>query len=388
LLALDHVPPTVLDQALLALLGQVLETTPTPLSTEELRLRFFQPSFSWQALVDFAVAHEVLQPLIYSLQQRSLLPPLPLTSREELRSAHVTSRLVAAQRQHLERQADLREQLQATLAALNTEGIIPLLLKGAVHLTKQGDWHEAREMRDLDIMVRIEKADEANRILSSLGYRPDYDPPPLDRHLPELWCPGRAGTIEIHTEALSFNARRAFTTVEVWDLAGEHSFDGANFMALPAEWHLLHGLLHHQLADRGHARRMLALKGLWEFARVGAELSPQAWYTIIAHAEQRHILAMLSNWAVQANRLFGLEAPAILLRFEAGRRHADATFKRARMRYGARQALFLADKLRFAFAPGTLAVRYGASSAGAAALRHIGFLWSRRRQMARRWFGR
>jgi hypothetical protein len=36
---------------------------------------------------------------------------------------------------------------------------------------------------------------------------------------------------------------------------------------------LLHGLLHHQLADRGHARHMLAIKGLWEFSRVGTEVS-------------------------------------------------------------------------------------------------------------------
>lgn len=386
---MDHLPPTVADESLLALLGRVLETRPTPQSTEELRLRLFQSRPSWQALVDLAIAHGVLPPLIYSLQHRSLLPPLPAAWSEELRSAHVTTRLAAAQRQHLERQANLREQLQAALSALNAEGIVPLLLKGAVHLTRgQFAWHEAREMRDLDILVPVEKADKTHLILSSLGYRCDDNPPPLDRHLPELWSPGRAGTIEIHTEALSFNARYAFTTREVWDLAERRSFDGADFMALPAEWHLLHGLLHHQLADRGHARRMLALKGLWEFASVGTELSPEAWGNIVAHAEQRQILAMLSSWAIQANRLFGLEAPDTLLDFAAGRRHADATFKRARMHYGARQALFVADKLRFAFAPQTLALRYGENSPGAAALRHIGFLWSRRGQMAQRWLGR
>ena len=42
-----------------------------------------------------------------------------------------------------------------------------------------------------------------------LGYQPDNDPPPIDRHLPELRLPRRAGAIEIHTEALSFSARHA-----------------------------------------------------------------------------------------------------------------------------------------------------------------------------------
>ena len=68
--------------------------------------------------------------------------------------------------------------------------------------------------------------------------------------------------------------------------------------------------------------------------------------------------------------------------------HAEATFKRARASYGLRQALFIADKLNFAFAPGTLALRYGKGRGGAAALSHIGFLWRRRGQMAKRWLGR
>ena len=97
---------------------------------------------------------------------------------------------------------------------------------------------------------------------------------------------------------------------------------------------------------------------------------------------------MLSSWTAQANRLFQLDAPDALLNHAAGRDHAEATFKRARASYGLRQALFIADKLNFAFAPGTLALRYGKERGGAAALSHIGFLWRRRGQMAKRWLGR
>jgi hypothetical protein len=386
---LDHLPPTVTDDDLLALLGSVLAVAPTPQSTAELRLRSFQPGFSWQALVDLAAAHEVLPPLIFALKERSVLLPLPAKLGAEARAHHVTSRLEAAYAEHLARQADLRSQLLAALMALNTQDIVPVLLKGALHLTlQQPAWHEARAMRDLDLLVRTEDADRAHALLVSLGYRADPDPPPLDRHLPELFIPGRAGTIEIHTEALSFPARYALTTVEVLRHAEERSFEDARFSVLAPQWHALHGLLHHQLSDRGHARRMLSIKGLWEFARVGAEISPEGWSAIIAQAEQRDFLDMLSSWAVQANRLFGLEVPETLLRFEAGCGHADATFERARMSYGVRQALFLADKLRFAFTPRTLALRYGESNPGAAALRHVSFLWSRRGQMARRWLGR
>jgi len=133
---------------------------------------------------------------------------------------------------------------------------------------------------------------------------------------------------------------------------------------------------------------MLAIKGLWEFSRIGAEISSPGWSAIIAHAERRQILDMLSSWTVQANRLFELDAPDALLSHAAGRDHAEATFKRARASYGLRQALFIADKLNFAFAPATLALRYGKGRGGTAALSHIGFLWRRRGQMAKRWLGR
>ena len=266
---MDRLPPTVTDEDLLALLGRMLETNPTVQSTSELRLQSFQHGFSWQALVDLAVAHDVLPPLIWALNQRSLLPPVPVKLAEEARAAHVTSRLSAAYGDHLRRQADLRDQLIAALAALNAEGIVPLLLKGAVHLTlPQSEWHAARAMRDIDMLVAAKQATRANAILLSLGYRADPNPPPLDRHLPELHLPTRAGTIELHTEALSFPARYALNTAEVFARAQNRSIGSVNFQVVPPEWHLLHGLLHHQLADRGHARRILSIKGLWEFARV------------------------------------------------------------------------------------------------------------------------
>jgi hypothetical protein len=386
---LDRLPATINDQALLALLSRVIGNHPAPEPTAELRLRFFQPGFSWQSLVDLAVAHDVLPPLVFALTQRSLLPPLPARLSEGARSAHVTSRLLAAYEEHLGRQKELTSQLHAAATALNGVGIVPVLLKGAVHLTAdQIDWQEARAMRDLDILVRASEAEAAGLVLTSLGYGQDPDPPPLDRHLPEFWLPEGAGTVEIHTEALSFPARHALTTEEVFSRAVMQKFAGTTIRVLPSEWHLLHGMLHHQLSDRGHARRMLALKGLWEFSKVGSGLTTEGWRTIIAHAEERHILDMLSSWSVQAHGLFGLNVPQQLLAFPPGRKRAAATFRHASKPYRLRQTLFILDKLRFAFSPGTLRLRYADKGNGwQHALHHLGFLWRRRSRMVRRWLG-
>jgi hypothetical protein len=83
---------------------------------------------------------------------------------------------------------------------------------------------------------------------------------------------------------------------------------------------------------------------------------------------------VLTSWATQANHLFGLKAPSELLSLEAGRRHAEATFRQARKSYLLRQGAFVADRLRFAFSPETLAIRYPLSGSTLhAALRHVGF---------------
>jgi len=77
------------------------------------------------------------------------------------RMCHVTSQLTDAYQTHIERQEDLRFQLVAVISALNTERVTPLLLKGAVHLTlDSAEWHQARAMRDLDILVHSSEAQE------------------------------------------------------------------------------------------------------------------------------------------------------------------------------------------------------------------------------------
>ena len=317
---------------------------------------------------------------------------MPTKAGASLRAAHVATRLEAIYQQHLERQVDLREQLIVLLRALNVQGIVPVLLKGAVHLTMaQPSWHEARGMRDIDILVRGSEAADANHILQSIGYRSDPDPPPLDRHLPELRFPGRRGAVEIHTEALAFSARRTLTTDEVWRHAEPRMFSGTSLLALPPEWHLFHGMLHHQIADQGHLRRLLAIKGLWEFAMVGRELSPQAWESIAEQAKDRDAIDVLTSWAVQANRLFGLKVAEALPISRQAMMHAEATFRRARAPYHIRWGYFIADRLRFAFNRETLAIRYRlkeGDSLTKAALNHVIFLMRSYRARGAQWFRR
>jgi hypothetical protein len=369
---LELLPPTVSDRALLDLMGEILAVDPRPESTGALRMRFFQPGFSWQGLVDLASAHQLLAPLIWALRRRSLLLP----ARRSPPESDVTQRLEAAYQDHLARQEGLRDELTTILEAFNRAGIEPLLIKGARHLLiDDGGWSEARGMRDLDLVVSRDEADAAVAALAAVGFQsaPGTEVPGL--HVPLMQMDGRPGAVEIHTEALAVDGRRLLAGDAVRALRERHVLGGRRFFALPVDWHTLHGLLHHQVAEHGHARHMLVIKGLWEFAMGGRALTAAQWATIAGHMKERGALDALSSWIVQASTLFGLAEPPGVTISEAARAHAAATFRRAGAPYAIRRSLFVADQLRFAFSREVLGLRYGGErSLIGAAGSHVAFL--------------
>ena len=213
-------------------------------------------------------------------------------------------------------------------------------------------------------------------------------------HLPELNLPNRAGAVEIHTEALSFPGPSCFRhrggvlprgAAQPWwrDLAGPSAGSGGSLRGPPPP---------SASRIRGRARRMLAIKGLVGILQNRHRVSPLGWSAIVTHAERRQILDMLSRLgSAGPTACSSWTAPDELLR------HACRAQPMPRLRssvparlYGLRaDTLFIADKLNFAFAPATLgaALRRGTRRA-LAALSHVGFLWRRRGQMAKRWLGR
>lgn len=376
---MELLPPDISSERSLALLSDILRVDCTLQDTSTLRAKLFANDFSWQVLVDFASSHGLLAPFVLELRQRSLLLPLPRAVRGANIDGHVSSRLEAAYAQHLARRNELREQLSEVLAALNLRRIVPLLIKGARYLTDGcAPWCEARGMRDLDILVRQEDASSAIEALRAIGYACGHDLSPTDHHLPEMTKPGRCVPVELHTHALGFAGRMLFATEHVWAVSSTGRLGDHAFRLLPDEWQLLHALLHHQVSDRGYARHILAIKDLWEFANLGHALPQEKWCSIAAHMERGGGSEFLDSWIVQAGRLFGLAPPAGVAISATARHHAEATLRRARSPYWLRRALFVADKLRFAFSPKTLAVRYRLDEGdwgATATAKHIGFLF-------------
>ncbi|MGH6738289.1 MAG: nucleotidyltransferase family protein, partial [Bradyrhizobium sp.] len=261
---------------------------------------------------------------------------------------------------HLVRRRRQQDQLRGIVAALNGDHIEPVLLKGARYLlAPEESWQAARDMRDIDLLVRADDAHRASAALEALGYSAGPPINPVHHHLPELWHPDFPSAVEIHTEALAFASRSILATDEVWRLGRRSSAPLGSYILLPDEWHLLHCLLHHQISDRGHVRRILAVKPLWEFAMQGSELSDQAWHSIAGRMAERGHPDVLGSWIVQAARLYGLGIPRGLEIPPATRAHANSTFAHAGAPEWLRRSRFLVDQFRFAFSPTTLGLRYG-----------------------------
>jgi hypothetical protein len=291
--------------------------------------------------------------------------------------------LEAVYRQHLERRQAQRDQLIELLTALNGVGVVPVVLKGARYLIAPlGPWCEGRDMRDIDLLVQPGETQKVISALRAAKYRFEEGFVPVDQHLPELWRVGRPSAVEIHTHALAFSARKFLYTTEVWQHAVPASDENVRFLVLPNEWQLLHCLLNHQIADRGHARRLLAVKPLWEFTMLGSELTSGGWRTVVNHLAKHGQLDVLTSWIVQANNLFGLTYPEWINISPGARAHAGQTFARAAAPDWWRRIIFLFDQLRFGFARETLATRYDLNEADVSAgtvVRHLGFLARRYR---------
>ena len=389
---MDLLPPRILDRELLTLLAGVLAVRPDADDTAKLRLRLFERKFSWQTLADFAIDQDVIFPLVWALARRSLLLPVPEKRGKSPVLDHPTVALEAVYERHLQRRQEQCDQLLAIIATLNAANVAPLLLKGSRHLMMPtGDWCQARDMRDIDLLVRKDEVRSTVVALQGAGYRFEEGFVPVDQHLPELWLGGRPSAVEIHTEALAFSARKTLTTEEIWLHSVYHLSDCGAFFILPEEWHLLHGLLNHQISDRDYVRHILRIKALWEFTQLGDGLSVAGWHTIAEHMAARAQADTLGSIVVQAARLFGLAYPAGVTVSPAAHAHAKRTLAHASRLQLLRRSYFLLDQLRFGFARETMAIRYGLPESEVSVVtlgRHVGFLASRYRgQILRRIIG-
>ena len=237
-----------------------------------------------------------------------------------------------------------------------------MILKGACYLVAPvAPWCEARTFRDIDLLLRPDDADRAFAVLIADGYRAGQPYMPNYHHLPDLQHPSEPASVEIHTAALAAAGQSVLSTVFAWRNASK-SADGS-FYLLPLEWQAVHCLLHHQLSDRGYARRILALKPLWEWTMLTRDWSQSQWQAIVAHMREAGALDLLAGWLVQAHRLFGAPLHEFIPISAQVAENACETLDLALAPHWRRRTVFVVDQLHYAFSKDTLAARYGKAPA-------------------------
>ena len=378
---MNTLPPTIEDRDTLDLLCRSLAVRHSSYDDQDLRLAFFSESFSWNALIELAIAHNLVVPLIACLNARGLLLPKPRNAGDEAIKNHPTVLLEDVFARHMERQGDLRGQLWTISAAFNEHGIVPLALKGARYLLPDAPaWAEARSMNDIDLLVPDEMARLASEILFGLGYRSLPALSMTDHHLTPMMRVGCHGSIELHTMPLSQDARSVLSTEEVWSSSEVHSLGKARLRALRPGWQMLLGFLHYQLGHRNHRRHVLALKGLWEFACEAHWLSDEDWEEIGGHIDSPDSREAFGEWLALAEQLYCLTPPPALPVSTTDRENALTTMLWARKPTWIRRAHFFRDVLKFAFSKTRLAARYNCEPNGlmlGIRIRHLFFLIAR-----------
>lgn len=260
----------------------------------------------WDALLAYADDVMLGSVMVRTIRQLRLAPPLPMT---HLPDGRMTIAGLLAQREanHLTRRAVLRQRLDEIAAALASEKITAIALKGGRSIvTGLPDW---RHLRDLDLLVAPHLAHRAQGIVLALGYRPSGTPRPrlVHHHLHELYRDDLPGWIEIHRRGGTSRVEQFMPTSELLAAADR----SAGIGVLPAHLHVLHGMIHHHIGHRAVKRATIAAKGLYEFAAEVTALDDGERRALLRRAARHpRLLAVLELWTAAAIDQYGMGAEA------------------------------------------------------------------------------
>lgn len=163
---------------------------------------------------------------------------------------HVARQVAILSLERESRMRRLQERMEQSIVALSRAGIEPLLLKGgALAYTVYGSF-AARPMRDVDLLVAPDLAEEARSIMLDLGWALDPELP-CDRsydahhHLPPLRDTSASGfRLEIHRAIMASGHPFRFTSEEIWSAARRVRVGAGHALVMHPSHHAVHIAIH------------------------------------------------------------------------------------------------------------------------------------------------
>jgi hypothetical protein len=156
--------------------------------------------------------------------------------------------MLALDREYRMRQ--LQKRLERSLATLNAAGIDVLLLKGSALACTAYRSFSARPMRDIDLLVRPERADDARALMLDDGWEMDPEVPGdrsygTHHHLPPLRDSSASGLkLEIHRSLLPAGHPFRFTDDEIWRSARPVNVGESRALVMHPTHHAVHVAIH------------------------------------------------------------------------------------------------------------------------------------------------
>jgi hypothetical protein len=204
-----------------------------------------------------------------------------------------------------------RRSLTEAVQALNMTGVVPVLFKGALELTRgMPGAVDDRWMVDLDLLVPIDQMRAAQQALEGLGYEARPGNPFHHPHELPLARDGSPGPIELHVALGSPPVPSVLPAAEAWTQSAEISVGEGHARALSPTHQVLYNVLHSAVQDLNHAvgglplRQLLALSQLVETQ--GHEID---WAMIGRRMEEHGLARQLRDHLWLAHRFAGMNLP-------------------------------------------------------------------------------
>lgn len=259
----------------------------------------------WHKVLRCAGQHNVAPALYSALNSTGLLHRLPDDCAEYLHAVWSLTR---------QRNRMLRQALVTACSHLNLIGITPLLLKGAAGLVPKGEYPGSsdRIMADLDLLVPVDRLENAQNTLQQAGYAPMYHGRRAEyirknniMHDIPLRAADAPVRIELHRHV---SKTGTISLDSVWRRAATVQLQEAAIIVLPdPTFRVLHNFVHHQFDHNGFARNLLDLRRLYEFVLLCRTWDQEIRYAELSSlCEEKRISAAWQAYQLSAQRLFGL----------------------------------------------------------------------------------
>ena len=280
----------------------------SPAGVEQLRAALVKEELSWESVIALANQNLVTPALWVGLSRKGLVALCP---------TDVQTYCSELYRLNRQRNLSLKRQTIEITAALNSVGVEPILLKGAVLLFSGALDIGLRVMTDIDLMVPVKKLESSVQVLNTIGYRASSETHfrvEHHHHWTPLWRPGDYAAVELHwalaREGAMHAGAKILPTELIWQQVEELDAGGKRALCLDPTYRMLHNIVHAEIADENHIRRTFALRGLHETALLCHHYPDDiCWRTIRERLTSHGSARVFQSHLYAVDQLLGVATP-------------------------------------------------------------------------------